>query len=169
MSASSTIVRAGVSKHHFRSSSRAAKCCLVATQCSAVRRRGSQGLRHRAGACCSSPAACGPLRPMSPPCAGPQRDTRVGGSRVRRRHPLCVYAANQVNVPSDGRGACMLNQIGQLQRPFVPAGRRGRITVRGDTAVARRLAFGNVAHLALPLNPLHRLGRAVRSQHLRVI
>ena len=44
MSASSTIVRAGVPKHHFRSSSRVAKCCLVAMQCSAARRSGRMEL-----------------------------------------------------------------------------------------------------------------------------
>ena len=37
-----------------------------------------------------------------------------------------VHVANQVNVPSVGLGACVLNQIGQLQRPFVPAGRYSR-------------------------------------------
>ena len=73
-------------------------------------------------------------------------------------------------MPPVRRNAGVLDQIRQLQCPLpVPANRQGCVKVRCVAAVARRFAFGDVAHLALPLDPLYLLGGAVRRQHVRVV
>ena len=51
----------------------------------------------------------------------------------------------------------------------MPASRQGRVEVRRVAAVARCLPFGNVTHLALPLDKFDWLGGAVRCQHAGVV